>query len=883
MMSPQPSTARSHIVRYGSAVAGVGLALVARMAFDPHLHNYLPYTMFIVAVTVVAWVGGLGPSLLAIALGLLAAARFFVIPTSLLWTTARGEASVVAYFLVTLPIAFFSHVMNGARENAVARQVELEREIGARKNAEESLQAAHAELGQRTNELKAAMEAQGREKRRFEQVLEHLPVCVSLLDRDHHVVFANRMFRDRFGDGGRCFEVIFQRAARCDFCESYQVLKTMLPHQWEHADPDGNVYKIFDFPFNDIDGATLILDVLVDITESKRAQAKLAEQAAMLQLAHDAILVTDLGGTILFWNRGAEHLYGWSADEAVGRNARELLRTKFSIPLEEIHAIVQDQGQWEGELSVVTRSGQTVIVASRWSLQRNEDGTKRAVLAINRDITLRKRAEEELDMNRQHLALAMKAGRSASFDWDIQNNIDTWSAELEELYGIAPGEFGGTYEAWESRVEPEDRETARVALQEALRTGKYLTEWRIRDPGNGKVRWLAARGTVLFDDEGQPSRLIGINTDITDLKHADEALRQSEERYRALVMATSQIVWTTDAKGLAEDSLLLRDFTGKGQDELKGAGWVEALHPEDCKDAVAVWLEAVRNQMAFETEHTIRRLDGEYRDVCVRGVPIRRSDGTVREWIGACTDISDRKRGERALAQKTNELMRSNSELRQFAYVASHDLQEPLRAVATFTKMLAERYRGKLDADADVFIDFAVDGARRAQSLINDLLAFSRLESRPVAPAPTPCEAVLENTLVDLRAVIEETGAHVTHDPLPVVLGNETQLGQLFRNLIGNAVKFHGPEPPCVHVSAEQVADAWRFSVRDNGIGIDPEFADDIFVIFRRLHTGSEYPGTGIGLAIAKKIVERHGGRIWVESELARGATFYFTIPVNGE
>jgi light-regulated signal transduction histidine kinase (bacteriophytochrome) len=338
-----------------------------------------------------------------------------------------------------------------------------------------------------------------------------------------------------------------------------------------------------------------------------------------------------------------------------------------------------------------------------------------------------------------------------------------------------------------------------------------------------------------------------------------------------MVTATSQIVWTTDPNGLVKD-----DPSQSNNPER-----ANTLHPEDREQVMGVWLEAVRSQTVFETEHRIRRQDGGFHDVCVRGVPVRQSDGSVREWIGACTDITDRKRAELALVQKTNELIRSNSQLQQFAYVASHDLQEPLRAVATFTKMLGERYLGKLDADADEFIGFAVDGARRAQSLINDLLAFSRVEARPVASAPSACETVLENTLSDLRTAIEETGARVTHDPLPVVLANESQIGQLFRNLVGNALKFHGAEPPCVHVSAEQMADTWRFSVRDNGIGIDPEYAEDIFVIFRRLNTAAEYPGTGIGLAIAKKIVERHRGRIWVESEPGKGATFYFTIPVR--
>lgn len=245
-------------------------------------------------------------------------------------------------------------------------------------------------------------------------------------------------------------------------------------------------------------------------------------------------------------------------------------------------------------------------------------------------------------------------------------------------------------------------------------------------------------------------------------------------------------------------------------------------------------------------------------------------------------DITERRRNEEALARQSAELARSNAELQQFAYVASHDLQEPLRAVASFTGLLGERYRGRLDSDADEFIAFAVDGAKRAQGLINALLAYSRVGTRGASFVPTDCEALLENVLADLAAAIADTAGQVTHDPLPTVQADSIQLGQVFQNLLANALKFHAAEPPRVHVSAEKRGPCWLFSVRDRGIGIDPQFANRIFEVFQRLHSSSEYPGTGIGLAIVKKIVERHGGRIWVESAPGRGATFYFTVPAAG-
>lgn len=255
-------------------------------------------------------------------------------------------------------------------------------------------------------------------------------------------------------------------------------------------------------------------------------------------------------------------------------------------------------------------------------------------------------------------------------------------------------------------------------------------------------------------------------------------------------------------------------------------------------------------------------------------------------WGGWRTISSQQRRLESfnaELKEHTQGLARSNEELEQFAYVASHDLQEPLRMVASYTQLLAKRYKGKLDSDADEFIAYAVDGATRMKELINGLLAYSRLSSQGNSLEPSDCSAIFDQVPANLQAAVRESEAVVTRDALPTVMGDALQLGQLFQNLVGNAIKFHGEDPPRVHVSAERKDKEWLFSVRDNGIGMDTQYADRIFVIFQRLHSGTEYPGAGIGLAICKKIVDRHGGRIWVESKPGKGATFYFTISAEGD
>ena len=272
-----------------------------------------------------------------------------------------------------------------------------------------------------------------------------------------------------------------------------------------------------------------------------------------------------------------------------------------------------------------------------------------------------------------------------------------------------------------------------------------------------------------------------------------------------------------------------------------------------------------------KAEEALRASEERHRAELEQGIKERTSELVVtNEQL--INEINERKQVE-------SELQRSNAELQQFAYVASHDLQEPLRMISSYMQLLERRYKGQLDHDADEFIAYAVDGAKRMQGLIGDLLQLSRVETRENFFEATDCEAILKQARGNLQASIEDCCGHVIHDPLPTVTADATQLVQLFQNLIGNAVKFRGMESLRIHISAERRNGGWLFSVRDNGIGIDPEHSDRIFVIFQRLHGRDEYPGTGIGLAICKKIVERHGGQIGVESEPGQGATFFFTIP----
>lgn len=297
--------------------------------------------------------------------------------------------------------------------------------------------------------------------------------------------------------------------------------------------------------------------------------------------------------------------------------------------------------------------------------------------------------------------------------------------------------------------------------------------------------------------------------------------------------------------------------------------------------------EVIRSRKEIHSDAEIRGVDGQTRWFTTAKVPILDQDGECDSVLVVATDISDRKMAEERLKEyagklhRTNEdLQRSNEDLQRFAYIASHDLQEPLRSIVSYSQMLNRRYRGKLDADVDEFLEYIVEGGLRMQMLIQDVLAFSCINATEPQFKETDIGVVLAEVEQGLDQLISASGATITHDPLPVVKADRVQMVQLFSNLITNAIKFHRPGVlPMVHIRAGRTGQFWEFSIADNGIGIEPEYFDRIFVIFQRLHTRKEYEGTGIGLAIARKILDRHGGQIRVTSTVGRGTTFYFTLP----
>ena len=547
-------------------------------------------------------------------------------------------------------------------------------------------------------------------------------------------------------------------------------------------------------------------------------------QNSLIELAHDAILLRDPQSHVLLWNQGAQELYGWTQDAVIGKVTHVLLQTRFPESQAAVDAALEEQGQWEGELIHTRSNGTQVVVESRQVLIRDEEGQPIATLEVNRDISARKaelaritheayleqlQTREHLKNSQRRLELAQRVGHIGTFEWDIQRNRIDWTPELEALYGLPPGGFEGKYENWVQHVHPEDLPLMEENLQQAASGGPpYNVEFRVIWP-DGTIHWLLGKGEVFTHDaEGRPSKMIGVNIDITERKEAEEQIASMNQSLQDL-------------------------------------------------------------------------------------------NTHLEEMVAQRTTV---------LHQLNTELQRSNQELQDFAYVASHDLQEPLRKIQAFGNLLEEEH-GEALGDGKAYLDRMRQAAGRMRTLINDLLTFSRVTTKAQPFTEVDLNTIAREVVEDLEALIIATQAEVEIDPLPTIEADSLQMRQMLQNLIGNALKFHRPGiPPTVTISAEVVTEQesvpllapeiiapaedavtssgalqsyCRLSVQDNGIGFDEKYLDRIFTVFQRLHGKSDYEGSGIGLAVVRKIVERHGGTITARSIPGQGSTFLVILPLT--
>ena len=672
-------------------------------------------------------------------------------------------------------------------------------------------------------------------------------------------------------------------------------------------------------PIKDAAGKTTgVVLVFHDVTQKRRAEERLRASEELLRAVtentSDPIFVKDRHSRLLMANPATVAAMGKPAAEIIGKTDAEVYANpEIARAIMDADRRIMESGVSESvEETIDTPAGRRVFLSTK-TPRRDGEGRVIGLIGVSRDITERKAAEAELHRHRQHLEELVQE-RTAELrtseqefrslaesmpqivwatrpdGWNLYFNhqwVDYTGMTMEESYG----------HGWNTPFHPDDKQRAWEAWQRATKHNEpYSLECRLRR-ADGVYRWWLVRGSPMLGPNGEILKWFGTCTDIEELKHSEAALKEGND------LLEQRVAERTAALRLSEEKFALAFASN--------AAAIAITRLEDGRflDVNDTWL-AVNGYRREEVIGGSARAMGIWpsAEAAGRFVAELKANGSVRGWeqefrkksgevflaqlsaalltvqgdkliLSTLVDITDRKRAEEALQRTVAELERSNRELEQFAYISSHDLQEPLRQVRAFVDLLQERDGDKLDGKSAQYMQYIHEGATRMSSLVQGLLTYSRVGAHDRTREPVSCQHALDTALADLQVAMAQAGARVTHDELPTVIADPLQLTMLFGNLIGNALKFRRDgQPPEIHVAARRDGEDWVLSVRDNGIGIAPEFHEKVFQIFQRLHGREKYAGTGIGLAICKKIVEQHGGRIWIDSAAGEGATFHFVL-----
>jgi PAS domain S-box-containing protein len=656
----------------------------------------------------------------------------------------------------------------------------------------------------------------------------------------------------------------------------------------------------------------LVVRVVQDVTQIRRIEQIEHDANQLLRDLMDNVrtfmsLITP-DGKVLEVNKAALELGGLKRDAVIGTDTVASFWWGYSPESQQFIQWAIERGRSGASVRLDTKirvaGGKLIDIDFMIAPIYDKDGNVKNLILSGTDISDRKKKERELhELNQQ---IARERTR-------LKTIVESVPGLIWEGYG-PPGE-GQTFvpvndfstqllgypaqawrddpKLWYKLINPDDLAITMPQTQAIYESGQSgIIEFRATHR-DGHTVYLEARTSILKDENGQAIGACGVFMDITERKQREEELRalnaeisKQQARMQLVYENVPGVIWEIHQQPDGKTIEYANDYTqavlgypSKSWQENENF-WSKIVHPDDLDKTNTYAREVVETGKMGHYEFRAIHRDGHIVPMEAHVSLLRNESGVPVGMISVVMDMTERKRYEDQLSEGAEALRRSNAELEMFAYLASHDLQEPLRMITSYLQLLVQRYGDRFDGDAREFIDFAVDGSQRMKALINDLLAYSRIQRGEWIASPVDLQKTFEHAMRNLQGTVDDTHAEVTHDPLPDVQGNKSQLVQVFQNLIANALKFRRENaPPRIHISVREDKKEWVFSVSDNGIGIDNQYLDRIFVIFQRLHNHTKYAGTGIGLAICKRIIENHHGRIWAESTVGVGTTIYFTLP----
>lgn len=621
--------------------------------------------------------------------------------------------------------------------------------------------------------------------------------------------------------------------------------------------------------------------------ERERVVEQLEEYTHMLDLAH--IVVRGLDDRILFWNKGAEALYGWTKEEAVGKTTNELFRTVLPAPVDQIKDQMLRDGEWQGELLHTRKDGSAITLASHWFLHRDESGNPKAFIEVNNDISELKKTEEALGESEQRFRTMVDAIPQLAWMADPDGYIFWYNQRWYEYTGTTPEEMEGW--GWQGVHDPDVLPKVLESWKKSIATGlPFEMEFPLRAADGHFGRFLT-RVRPLKDAEGRVTRWFGTNTDVSELLEVQEALRESDERYRTLFTSMREAFMLTDMifddGGRPYDWRYVEANPAFGLNTgIDAEGVIGRTAREVLPNIEAYWIETFGNVAVTGQPDRIEQYNKDL-DRYFLASAFSPAPGQVAVLF---TDVTDRRQAEEEVRRlnaeleqrvqaRTAELEASNKELEAFSYSVSHDLRAPLRAIDGFSNAVLKHYVDSLDDRGQDYLRRIRAAAQRMAQLIDDILGLSRASRAEMHPQPVDLSTMASEILRDLQKSHPERRAEITVEPGLVVNADSHLLRIALDNLLGNAWKFTGQRDVArVEVGSLEQDGERVYFIRDNGAGFNPTYADKLFSPFQRLHGEDEFPGTGIGLALVQRIVRRHGGRIWAESIVGQGATFYFTL-----